>query len=386
MAVLGFFNFSCFSQENEKENDRESLNLKGNVKSIEECTFKAIEYFGEVEIDYSDFDNFCSGKLKRIIFNSFGNIIEENHYGRTQMNREISNKNEIIERKFYNGSMQNFVLRSKTKNKYNDRGICIEVSKFNQNGSTNFKNKYDDEGNTTEEIYYDQKGAMYRKTKSTYDERGKLIEEIRYDENGAISSKTKSIYDDKGNTTEEIYYDQKGAISSKTTSAYDEKGKLIEEINYDEKGAISSKTKFIYDQRGNHIEDIYYNKEEAKNVKTKYIYDDRNNCVEVIEVGSGDCIRITKSKYDDNGNVVEAQTIDENNKLLDKMINKFDKNGNCIEEYEYVSNGGVSYSCSGMVLYRSEFCEGYKLETEDYTENQYQQITYDENDNWIKKK
>ena len=154
--AFGLF-FSC--SEN-KENDLDKVNLKGNVKSIYTTSFEAIEKFGEIE----------KGDKAR-----------------------------------------EFVWDNDIKTYYNDNGNRIEENQYDEEGELTSKRKYkyDDNGNVIEANQYDEEGELTRKYKYKYDDNGNRIEAKEYDEDGELENESSYEYkfDDKGNWIQQIIFE-----------------------------------------------------------------------------------------------------------------------------------------------------------------------------------
>jgi len=200
-----------------KKNDLTVLNLNGNVKSITETVFEAIEKFGEI----------TNGKIKytySFIFNNNGNKIEENYYEA-------------------DGSLKN-------KQIY----------------------KYDDNGNMFEENYYEADGSLGYKKIYKYDDKGNMFEGYSYEADGSLGSKFIYKYDDNRNKIEDHIYKADGSLGSKNIYKYDDNGFQV----YKKYGFNSTIKTDKYDDRGNKIETIYYWGDDKKGSKNTYKYDNDN--------------------------------------------------------------------------------------------------------------
>jgi hypothetical protein len=149
--LMIFFCSTIFGQKN----DLRKLNLNGNIKSIREFSYKAIEKLGDIQKGKAGFFyyNFFSNK---------GNKIEDNSY--------ISD-----------GS-----LIKKFTYKYDDKGNRIENSRFTSDGNIEKKYtyKYEDMGNAIEENCYTSDGILLSKYtyKYEYDNQENWNKQIRFED------------------------------------------------------------------------------------------------------------------------------------------------------------------------------------------------------------
>ncbi len=179
------------NEAQEQKNDLKDMNLKGQVKQLQENTYDAVEKFGEIQ--KGDINSSIT-----YIFNDKGNKMEENVY--------------------YKGS-----LYKKITYKYDDKGKMIEENWYKPDGSKiTYNCKYDDKRNKTEMNVYDSNGILDSKHTYKFNDKGNKIEwnEYGYDLNGGIidSNKITYKYDEKGNKMEE---DWSGSLSYKYTYKYE---------------------------------------------------------------------------------------------------------------------------------------------------------------------
>jgi len=130
VLVLLLLVLSC-STENKQKNSLEEDNLKGNVKSVREFSYVAVDKFGEIS----------KGERKR---------------------------EDSWQRDFYK--------------KYDDKGNKIEENNYKSDGSlgSKYTYKYDDKGNKIEENNYNSDGSLdYKYTyKYNYNEKNNWIERL----------------------------------------------------------------------------------------------------------------------------------------------------------------------------------------------------------------
>lgn len=266
--ILIFIIFSSCSEINNKEPDTSDRNLRGNVKSIREYSYKAVVKFGKTqkaerkinEVGYHD---------EHVIFNRNGDFIEINSYNsRGELTKKEIYKyddNNNIEINIYNPDGS---LKEKVIDKYDASWNFIESSTYLPDGSllSNYFFKYINNGEIIEASFYSGTILTY-KCFDKYDSNGNSIESGTLNEYN-IYMVNKSKYDDKGNVIEWNYYDDGDSIIMKISYKYDNKNNLIVSNEYNDDGSISSKYiyKYEYDVMGNWI-----NKIEIKNNTALYI-------------------------------------------------------------------------------------------------------------------
>jgi hypothetical protein len=278
LLLLVSFASISFAQES-KKNDLALLNLKGNVKYIEESTYNQNEN-KEVNRTY---------KLKK--YNKDGNL-----------EYELTKGLEMFPG--FSKELWKFAYKYDNKGKktlcYRTQGDSYGIDKY----------VYDVKGNKIEYNSYDNSDKLVCTRKYKYDEKENLIDSrlyfgdflndgriYEYDKKGVLKKETclgitleghylLYKYDEKGNKIESYFYNKKNSIENKTTYKYDEFGNVVMENNF--KGSNTPDSKTIY----NYKYDINYNwtrqeykssgkeKTETKIIERKIVYygdKDENN-------------------------------------------------------------------------------------------------------------
>jgi nitrous oxidase accessory protein NosD len=138
--LMIFFCSTIFGQKN----DLRKLNLNGNIKSIREFSYKAIEKLGDIQ----------KGKAGFFYYNFF------------------SNKGNKIE-----------------DNRYNPDGSLVKKYIY----------KYNSKGNRIEENQFTSEDILIRKITYKYDKKKNIIEDNSYTPEGKQDKKYTYKYDNKGN-------------------------------------------------------------------------------------------------------------------------------------------------------------------------------------------
>lgn len=255
---------SCISnQKNNKigseinaDNDLGKLNLKGNVKSIKQISYKAFDIFGELQKgEVNNVGNSCF----YLTFNENGNEIEKIYY----------NSDGTVDDKWIT--------------KYDEEGNEIENNNFTSDGSLLFKliHKFDNKGNRIESNTYNSDGSINSNSTHKYDEKENYIESISHISDGYSAKKETYSYDDKGNVIEKNGYEADGSIRFKFLFHYDDKGNKIED-SYITSDYTTNST-FKFDNKGNVIEELEsINKSESIKNKYTYEYDEKDNWIKKV--------------------------------------------------------------------------------------------------------
>lgn len=277
VTIASLLFFSC-NKSKEIKNDLDKENLSGNVKSVTENYFFAVEKFGEI-VKGDAFRDFLGELMNSsyIEFNNNGYIIksfsifkEKNHY---------NDKNQLILKQYLSDDLK--TANTETY-KYDNNGYLIES---NEDLSKN-KSKYlnDKDGNCIELNQYDSIGNLFHKVKTniSYNKEGDRIEEQKsYNDDGSFFSHLKTIFDKKGNEIESCFYDESGKIYQKINSKYNSKNLLIEYTEKQEyqKNVCEGWTKLIeykytkFDSNKNWTEKIEYrNRKPVKIIERKIVY------------------------------------------------------------------------------------------------------------------
>lgn len=190
-------------------------------------------------------------------------------------------------------------------------------------------------------------------------------------------------YDHKGNIVEEIYYSagKQGGIDQKLSYKYDNKENKIEHINNKvSQGRILLKQIFTYDNAGNKIKEERFNGSDYEFIK--YNYDSKNRLQEIVKTDTlNNIIQIRSFEYTSNKSTITI--MNQEKRVLGKIVNTFDNNDNIIETVEYDVNGKISeqyyYIFQGKLMTQKL---KYIYENFNYMEN----FSYDKNGSLIEVK
>ncbi|SEU15758.1 Antitoxin component YwqK of the YwqJK toxin-antitoxin module [Draconibacterium orientale] len=282
-----------------KKTDLTLMNLKGQVESVYEVSYTAVDKFGTIERGNREREMTILGYPKKDIyikFNIEGMKTEESYFRNTGYGYT---KSELSSKIIY---------------------------------------RYDLKGNLIEKLEYNSKGNLTEKTISTYSESGDLINEIRYNADGRINSKYNYKYT-HNKILKSNFYDGNGNLEKKREYKYYESDKVVELNSYYEDGALELKRVSTYDENDKLIEEINYSKEgEISGIYTYKYFDNGKLAEENWISSSGNIYNGFIYSYDDKGNLSESQNY-VHSKDHPLGITKYE-NGNIIEDSEIV-NGDI---------------------------------------------
>lgn len=279
LLLMPLFIAGCTGEETGQEQQNwQTENLKGAVKSYTQSVYKATEKFGKIEKGEQD-------NVTRVVDNKdFDNIIAA-----------YNEKGDLIERSIYYADSTLFY---KEKFVYNDEGKQIEGCRYDANGTLEGKTKflYDEKGNLIEIDFYESDGSLNWKIMCAYDEKGNQIERNFYESDGSLDGKITRTYDEKGKEIESTHYESDGSLVWKEKYVYDKNGKLIEKSRSDHNG--TNKIWERYDDKGNPTEwsgpDLEGNSSEGK---CTYQYDQKGNWTQMVIYINGVPVNIVEREY-----------------------------------------------------------------------------------------
>ncbi len=151
--------------------------------------------------------------------------------------------------------------------------------------------------------------------------------------------------------------DSEKKIAKSLYKEFDRSGKLILLEEFDSVGKIQSRKVITY-AKNKKIEDItIYNKNNTQ-VRSKNIYQ-LNSAGKVIMLISlnrnGDTLKITKYKYDTQGNIIEKKSYDKKGKLIDKLFFLYNYDNSGVVTGRSVSdNSNGNFMSRDSMIYRPD--------------------------------
>lgn len=353
------------------ENEREKMNLRGNVKSVYEECFSAVLVNNELKKDSKNRPGTGagSGYDSYHVFDKRGYLLEY-----------------VL---FYSSGIG---YPTKLEWKINAAGFTTECTDYDSKGFFEDRTCWllDGKGKVLEEkIYKERKNKLAETTVCAYDDHGNMIRSEKTGGKKPGTIEWNYVYDQHGNILEEIrtqkdifpqissyrYDDQNhkiyhriirsgGKYIFKKTWKYDAAGTLIEEISYNEKDTLKIRETTRYNTSGQKTRTIY---DEAGNFDSEFVYayDNMKRVSELLVYSEKDLLdRRELYKYDEKGNLTEEVKCDYSDSSLRTHFYSYDKYGNKLE-------------------YRSEDRNFY-TGTLHYSWKETYEFTYDEQGNWTR--
>lgn len=290
LFLLILLSFTAKCQYPEIENDRKTLKLNSEVKTLEEYTWRYFD--GEKRGTFSSHNDFYT------VFNEKGFEIKRIEYKQTSASH-----------------IDNFYLLEFEYNK--NRLVEKTKSKLKDGEKIVYNFVYDSNGNLIEERKNDKTEVFYK-----YDKVGNLIEEKHYSNSDLWYAVKLNYVNDK--EVEAIYYDKEEKFIKKIQTSYNEQGIKAEVFEY-------SENEYFYPYLNRQIR-TYYNA--------------NGNIEKIVEYnGDGEIQEITKNKYDNFGNIVESSDYDKFGKISVTFTYsyEYDSNNNWIKKVMYCNSARNGY-------------------------------------------
>lgn len=305
-ALLFFVSFAIigFAQVN-KESDLAIMNLRGNVKYIEEST-----YYPQSKVITQD----------SVYFNP-----SYRGYVLMKFNKDGNMDHSIIKNKFFPNFSK--VITEKYIYKYSENGALFEKM-------------------------YSKKDVFDINYKYIYDEQGNLIKETSFYKDNSPGQYDYYKYDAKGNQIEMSSYYEDDKLIYRITYEYDTKGNVIRENSFSPYNELNSYSEYKYDDKGNKIEKNYFSKDGILDEMTSYKYDKQGNLTEEkIFKSNGDLkdIRTYQYKYDNKFNWIEKKSLSKSNSVFETEGRKIVYHGDK-DENNYPSWDDVNYLAEDIKL------------------------------------
>lgn len=355
-----------------EETDWKKLNLKGNVKVVDETsTTKYPDEEAKVKTSKYTFTKYGKQLLfeghkysHESTYNAEGKIIEQKQYFENRLEKKIihtySNKGRKIEKHTYVTptfqTMKAWEAHESLKNTLPHKGLYLQN-----------KLEIQDNGNQTITVYKQNKEIDHIQYEVYED--SKLVElTVKYPFSDAFGYKKIWKYDESNNLMKfkkyvgveerleliwEYDYDEKDRIIKETylrympksSSSFNEKGHLEEQINgyyldkehstiylyqYDANGGLISKKRKTYS--GDLTREITY----------KLTYDVNQNLIQENVYDSKKANINNYIKYDEKGNEIYYKSVDAKGNLISKGVSKFDSLSNITEHIVYEADESIS--------------------------------------------
>ncbi len=269
------------------EDDNYRIAIKGNIKSIKEQEYSAIDYFGELKKD--------------TIYETILVNLNEKKFPINYFQQTLNGVDKYAELTYIN-------LNKIQEVKCLENNIIVELYKFE------------------------------------YDSRGNIIEFNEY-KGGTLTGKEIVIYDKNNHEIEFKKYNEKGLLTEKAYSKYDVKGRIIEEESYFDWGYHS---KYNYTYNNELLTQKFYYDDDILKRKTYYkYYDSKKKKEEIEDFLSGDK-RV--SQFNSQGSLVKIFTLESNGVKEDIETTKYDLNNNKVFEEDSYQKLFYTYNSQGNLI------------------------------------
>lgn len=345
-SVLAISLISC-SNEN-KQSDRETNGIKGNVKSILSINYKAIDKFGQGDIVKEKPNAFGT---EYSLYDSLGNILEHKYYYISKCHKRSEyeyNENGNITKWTSFDEDDDSKIKYGSEYEYDDKGNKILEIDIRDGSREVIKNEYDENGRLIlqKEIYWDN---LYK-----YTDDGKVKEWINLYKSSFGREKRHETYeyDEKGNRIKEIViFTPKSEYERCLLYKYDDLNRVIDAIRINnsdvDKGEVTQRTKYYYKGNANlpyritkwgkngDIEDETYS----------IWFSSESDTLSIINLNKNNCITEISNRYKKKNNIIETNYNVESEIFLSDKYNYsdgvlqsvIDKNEN-VSSYEYDGN------------------------------------------------
>ena len=211
------------------------------------------------------------------------------------------------------------------------------------------------EGKETEEIHLTPRDVVIRKVIWNYDEEGNLSEKVCSNAENELEWKTAMTYVD-GVQQDHSEYDNAGNLKNRTIYTYTD-GLLTDETDYNADGALMWKTIYTYTDGIVNVISKYNSKGELDTAETyKYNEDGKLDTIVTTDAFSNETTQIV-FRYA-NGQISELLSYNSANKLVNRVLVKYDAAGNVakISEYEVADKFGTTVNeLINMIEYVFEY-------------------------------
>ncbi len=318
--------------------------LLNSKSGFARCVTVYDDYDQVIEMQYYGFNNepvlTANGHKLKKVYDARGNLIETSFWGVSgepvcgssgyaKVCRKYDNRDNEIERTFYDadGNLRSTFAKETTA--YNDQNMIVDLAHYNADGSyavvdgyCRFSRKYNSSGKLVREAIYLDNNVI---RETGYDDEGNKCETKKTSSEGIVLLER---FNKAGKKTEEAQFDAKNApladengyshyfftyyeddITLKSVkrcypdgdynvSLYDKSRNVTELAYFHEDGSLRMSKNFAkkcsqYDERGNLLVVTYYGEDGQKMLYRNYAsnrstYDERNNCIEYAFFGLND--------------------------------------------------------------------------------------------------
>jgi hypothetical protein len=374
---------SCSSNSEKVIDGRHEYDLIGNVRSLKELSFKAVEYFGDITKGES-VSSVLSGLDFELIFDTEGRVIQDSRfYMDGSLYYTLSTRYDSVGKVIEESIGYKYYVNVGSKF-HGDSTFERWEYKVASDGSKDYQllNTYDEHGRIVQTLKYRNDQSLERRSLFEYDSLKNIMTKKVYTQDEILEERFVHAYDSKGNQLQmEMYrnffgrvsdsvkvfddcYNGVGCLVYKEAYKYDKNDHLIFEARYgsafDSGGGLRFKATYKCDKEGNRLLEFFYKEDGtiAKSISNKYSrsgdilrkisssssgekttyiykYDRKGNLLkELISSSSGEKTTYIY-KYDGKGNEIESSWFTTSGEIGGKTVRKYDQHNNIVSIITY---------------------------------------------------
>jgi len=166
---------------------------------------------------------------------------------------------------------------------------------------------------------------------TNYNDNGLISEEINYGENNELNTKTTFYYNENNKINKIIV---EFADGSKTIKSYlyDNNSKTITVTEKSDENEFEGKEKITLNDNGNIIEHQTLSEEDTIKEQVNYEFDEEGNILNEVNRNNSEITSKTKFYYNDNKNLTKRVISNAKGETIDWAIFKYDEKGNITEQ------------------------------------------------------
>ena len=216
-----------------------------------------------------------------------------------KITRAYDDKGKVIREDYYSGEDE---LSESNSYERDAKGLVTKEIKKYLDGSTDVTSfTYGENDHLVEKVTLDEEGVLFQTEKFTWED-DRLVKHEVFDEEDNLIELDENAYDGEGHVTMHRRKDEETGENYKLTSKFNSAGLKITDHLYDEEGELVETTRYSYDKDHKLIHSAV--ESEEKKSTTTYFYDDRGNNLGQEEVNDqGDQILWVENSYDASNNI-----------------------------------------------------------------------------------
>ncbi len=397
---------SLFSETRARDTDL--LGLYGPVKEIieKQSIFKMIH--GDWRKEREHF-------VQRIIFNTYGNKIQEIRYDSSgNISQEIDYTYDSTEKLREIRDIGNYAETIKRFDESGKKVEEIQYYKYSDQIRNSWKQVIHSYGTTIEYKEYTSDGGLYRSETTVFNKSGKVIQkrnnpargdprkwEYEYDIEGKLIRGKfyerlidrphvwYSSYDERGNLIEVHHRWDDGRAHSKRVHIYDDENRMKRQIVqwYSESEAVEFTYTYFYDTRGNCIEEVYQHHGISFETKWSYAYNHKDEkTLEAFYNSQGLLFSEKQTEYDVAGKTSEVESV-KGISFGYRTINEYNSQNRLLETIRYDLSGEQQYRRTYIYNNQGDLVEDINYNPDDSLNSKSTyEYEYDEKGNWVVKR